>query len=126
MMDLPNMISRSWVLGRTGDLHIYGPDSLTTIVNTANSFLTIENEYRLDHHGPEVMDITKAKGIPHEYHIEQNSSVVVFQKDGITITAFDVNHEPIEPAVGYMIEYNGKKVIISGDTKRNELLEKSF
>lgn len=124
MMDLPNMISRSWVMGRTGDLHIYGPDSLTTIVNTANSFLTIENEYRLDHHGPEVMDITKAKGIPHEYHIEQNSSVVVFQKDGITITAFDVNHEPIEPAVGYMIEYKGKKVIISGDTKRNELLEK--
>ena len=28
MMDLPNIISRSWVLGRTNDLHIYGPDSL--------------------------------------------------------------------------------------------------
>jgi len=124
MMDLPNIISRSWVMGRTGDLHIYGPDSLTSIMNAANSFLTIENKYRLDHHGAEVMDITKAKGIPHEYHIGQNSSVVVFQKDGITITAFDVNHEPIEPAVGYMIEYNGKNVVISGDTKVNALLEK--
>lgn len=124
MMDLPNMISRSWVMGRKDELHIYGPDSLSTIVNSANSFLTLENKYRVDHHGPKVMDITKAKGIPHEYHIDQNSSVIVFQKDGITITAFDVNHDPIEPAVGYKIEYKGKKVILSGDTKQNELLEK--
>ena len=123
MMDLPNMISRSWILGRTDDLNIYGPDSLTSIVNDANSFVTIDNKYRLEHHGAEIMDITKAKGIAHEYHIEQNSSVEVFQKDGIIITAFDVNHDPIRPAVGYKIEYNGKKIVISGDTKKNKLLE---
>lgn len=123
MMDLPNMISRSWVLGRTDDLHIYGPENLTSIVSAANSFLTIENKYRVDHHGKKIMDITKAKGIPHEYDVAHNSSMVVFQKDGITITAFDVDHEPIEPAVGYIIQYNGKKVVISGDTIKNELLE---
>ena len=123
MMDLPNMISRTWVMGRTDDLYIYGPDSLTALVDAANEFLTIENSYRVAHHGPEIMDITKARGIPMEYHIEQNSSTVVFQKDGITVTAFDVDHQPIEPAVGYAIEYNGKKVVISGDTKENALLE---
>ena len=47
---------------------------------------------------------------------------IVYQQDGIIITAFDVNHEPIEPAVGYAIEYKGKKVVISGDTKRNDLV----
>jgi ribonuclease Z len=124
MMDLPNMISRTWVMGRTDDLFIYGPDSLTSLLNAANAFLDIENSYRVAHHGPEVMDITKARGIPIEHHVEQNSSAVVFQKDGITITAFDVEHEPIEPAVGYLIEYNGKKVLISGDTKESVLLEK--
>ncbi len=124
MMDLPNMISRTWVLGRTDDLHIYGPDSVTALVNAANAFLEIENSYRVAHHGPEIMNIAKAVGIPHEYHVEQNASKVVFQKDGITITAFDVNHEPIEPAVGYLIEYQDKKVVISGDTKENALLEK--
>jgi ribonuclease Z len=124
MMDLPNIINRSWVMGRTNDLHIYGPDSLTYLVNAANAFLGIENMHRVDHHGPEIMDITKAKGISNEYHVAQNSSVVVFQKDGITITAFDVDHEPIDPAVGYVIEYKGKKVVISGDTKEHALLEK--
>ena len=43
-------------------------------------------------------------------------------REWIKITAFDVNHEPIEPAVGYAIEYKGKKVVISGDTKKNDLL----
>lgn len=110
-------------MGRTRDLHIYGPDSLTSLVHAANAFLQIENQHRVDHHGPEIMDISKARGIPHEHHVAQNSTAVVFQQDGITITAFDVNHEPIEPAVGYLIEYKDKKVVISGDTKENELLE---
>jgi ribonuclease Z len=124
MMDLPNMISRTWVMGREKDLHVYGPDSLNSLVNAANDFLSIENKYRVDHHGSKIMDISRAKGIPHEYHVGQNSTVVVFEQDGIKITAFDVEHEPIEPAVGYLIEYDGKKVVISGDTKENTLLEK--
>lgn len=123
MMDLPNMISRSWVLGRKDDLHIYGPDGLNTIVQATNDLLSIENQYRVDHHGTEIMDISKAIGVPHEYNIAQESTEVVFQQDEITITAFDVDHEPIEPAVGYVIEYKDKKVVLSGDTKKNDLVE---
>ncbi len=123
MMDLPNMISRSWVMGRTEDLFVYGPDGLTSLVKAAESFLAVENQYRVDHHGPEVMDISKANARPEEFHVEQDSSVVVFEKDGITITAFDVDHHPIEPAVGYAIDYQGKRIVISGDTKENALVE---
>ena len=123
VMDLPNLINRSWLLGRKDNLHIYGPDSLNTIVKAANTFLAMDHQHRLDHHGAEIMDISKDGGIPHEFHIPQNSKEVIFQQDGITVTAFDVDHEPIEPAVGYVIEYNGKKVVLSGDTKKNSLLE---
>jgi ribonuclease Z len=123
MMDLPNMISRSWVMGRTNDLFIYGPDSLASLVNAANAFLQIENQHRVDHHGPEIMDISKAPGIPREYHVGPDSTVVMFEQDGIRITAFDVDHHPIEPSVGYVMEYEGKKVVLSGDTKKNPLLE---
>ncbi len=123
VMDLPNLISRSWILGRKDDLHIYGPDSLNTIVKAANDFLSIDSRHRVDHHGPDIMSVSKVKGIPHEYNIPQNSRKVVFQQDGITVTAFDVDHEPIEPAIGYVIEYNGIKVVLSGDTKRNDLVE---
>ncbi len=121
-MDLPYLINRSWVLGRTKELQVYGPDGLDTLMHAVDQLLHIENQYRVDHHGADLMDISKAKGIPHEFKNVPGAKEIVFQKDGITITAFDVNHEPIEPAVGYAIEYDGKKVIISGDTKKNELV----
>lgn len=121
-MDLPYLISRSWVLGRTNDLQVYGPDGLDTLMQAVDQLLHIENQHRVDHHGEELMDISKAKGIPHEFKNVEGGKEIVFQKDGITVTAFDVNHEPIEPAVGYAIEYDGKKVVISGDTKKNDLV----
>lgn len=121
-MDLPSLISRSWLLGRTNDLHLYGPDGTDTINQAINQFLHIENRHRVDHHGTETMDISKARAIAHEFKNVQGGKEVIYQQDGIIITAFDVDHEPIEPAVGYVIEYNGKKVVISGDTKKNDLV----
>ena len=50
---------------------------------------------------------------------------VVYQKDGVKVTAFKVNHgELIVPAFGFRIDYGGRSVAISGDTKFNENLIK--
>ncbi len=122
MMDLPSLISRSWLLGRTNELHLYGPDGTDTMNHAVNQFLHIENRHRVDHHGPAIMDVSKASAIAHEFKNVQGGKEVIYQQDGITITAFDVDHAPIEPAVGYVIEYKGKKVVISGDTKKNDLV----
>lgn len=122
MIDLPSLISRSWLLGRANDLHLYGPDGTDTLNQAVNQFLHVENRHRVDHHGHGIMDISKARAIPHEFKNVQGGKEVVYNQDGIKITAFDVNHEPIEPAVGYAIEYNGKKVVISGDTKKNDMV----
>lgn len=121
-IDLPGLINRSWLLGRQKEVHLYGPDGLDSINQAIKQFLQYENQHRVDHHGTTTMDISVANATPHEFKNIQNNKVIVFQKDGITITAFDVNHEPIEPAVGYLIEYKNKKVVISGDTKKNDLL----
>ncbi len=121
-MDLPNAISRSWQRGRAFDLNIYGPEGLNELMASVDAFLELDNEYRLAHHGIEVMDTVYADGITNEFSVAQDSYKLIYEKDGIRITAFDVTHQPIEPAVGYKIEYMGKKVIISGDTKKNELL----
>lgn len=121
-MDLPSLISQSWLMGRTNELHLYGPDGTDTLNQAINQFLHIENKHRVDHHGHVIMDVSKARAIAHEFKNVQGGKEVVYNKDGIKITAFDVDHEPIEPAVGYAIEYNGKKVVLSGDTKKNDLV----
>ncbi|MGH1483320.1 MAG: MBL fold metallo-hydrolase [Geminicoccales bacterium] len=44
---------------------------------------------------------------------------VVYDQDGVTITAFANNHgKLINPSFGYRIDYDGRIVVISGDTKK--------
>ena len=64
------------------------------------------------------MDIKYAYGRINEFAEKNNQ--IVYNKDKIKITAFKVDHFPVSPAVGYMIEYDGKKIVIRVDTKINE------
>jgi len=42
----------------------------------------------------------------------------VFHEGGVKVTAIEVNHgKNIKPTVGYRIDYKGRSVVISGDTK---------
>lgn len=42
---------------------------------------------------------------------------VVYNQDGVKITAFDTEHgKLIKPTLGYRIDYDGRSVVISGDT----------
>lgn len=46
---------------------------------------------------------------------------IVYEKSGVKITAFEVNHgDAIKPAFGYRVDYKGHSVVISGDTRYNE------
>jgi len=46
---------------------------------------------------------------------------VVYDKNGVKVTAFEVDHgDVIKPAYGYRIDYGGRAAVISGDTRYNE------
>lgn len=49
---------------------------------------------------------------------------VVYEKNGVKVTAFEVDHEPIKPAFGYRVDYGGRSVVLSGDTKPSANLVK--
>jgi ribonuclease Z len=49
---------------------------------------------------------------------------IVYEKDGVKIIAFLVDHYPVVPAFGYRIEYGGHSVVLSGDTRYSENLIK--
>ena len=46
----------------------------------------------------------------------------VYESDGVVITPFEVDHAPVEPAFGYRIDYRGRSVVLSGDTRLSENL----
>jgi ribonuclease Z len=41
---------------------------------------------------------------------------VVYQNNGVTVTAFLVDHGVVKPAYGYRVDYQGHSVVFSGDT----------
>ena len=46
---------------------------------------------------------------------------VVYEKNGVKVIAFEVNHgDVIQPAYGYRVEYADRSAVISGDTRYNE------
>jgi ribonuclease Z len=54
---------------------------------------------------------------------EFSADGVVFERNGVRVTAFEVNHGPlIKPAYGYRVDYAGRSVLLSGDTKFDENL----
>ena len=47
---------------------------------------------------------------------------VIFDEDGVKVTAFLVDHGPVSPAFGYRVDYRGHSVALSGDTTLSENL----
>ncbi|HEX2297885.1 MAG TPA: MBL fold metallo-hydrolase, partial [Pseudonocardiaceae bacterium] len=46
---------------------------------------------------------------------------VVYDKAGVRVTAFEVDHgDAIKPAYGYRVDYQGKSALMSGDTRFSE------
>lgn len=46
------------------------------------------------------------------------SAGVVYDREGVRVTVFDVDHgEAIKPALGYRVDYRGRSVVMSGDTR---------
>lgn len=119
-IDLPELINRSWLIGRTNPIHLHGPDPLDTIVQGMSQFMGIENQFRVDHHGDEFFDIEIALPVSHTITLDDMGYQKVYDQGGVTVEAFAVDHEPISPALGYRIKYKGKSLVISGDTKRSD------
>jgi ribonuclease Z len=42
---------------------------------------------------------------------------LVYERNGLRVTAIRVNHRAIAPAYGYRIDYGGRSVVLSGDTR---------
>ena len=46
----------------------------------------------------------------------------MLEDGGLRVTAFNVDHRPVEPAFGYRFDYGGRVIVISGDTRPSDNL----
>lgn len=101
----------SWVAGRPAPLQIIGPEGVGKLVDGLNIAYELDRGYRVAHHGEELLD--PELGVLESMQINEG---VILEQDGLSITAFEVSHPPIEPAFGYRFDYEGRSVVVSGDS----------
>ena len=78
--------------------------------------------FRNEHHGDFIAPLDKA-GF-NTQTINLNNPVLI--DDGsLKITAYSVTHDPVDPALGFRIDYKGRSISISGDTSYDENLIKN-
>ncbi len=104
----------SWVGGRAAPLAIYGPTGVERIVGGLNEEFALDHTYRTAHHGKGVAE-PRTAGLA-AVVFDGSAPTVVLDEGGLKVTAFPVLHKPVTPAVGYRFDYQGRSVVISGDT----------
>ncbi len=115
--DIGEMVMQSWAAGREEPMKLYGPNGVKYIAGGFARAYALDASYRINHHGLEVMPQTGARIEPISFRPKvDGSGTLLFEADGLKITAFPVDHTPIYPAVGYRFDYKGRSVFISGDT----------
>lgn len=118
--DLSEANLNSWVTGRPAQLSVYGPTGVERVVAGENEALALDNSYRTAHHGPEIAPPQTAGMVATAF--DATAPIVVYEQDGLKVTAFPVKHDPVAPAVGYRFDYQGRSVVISGDTAYTQSL----
>lgn len=114
--DIGEAISRSWIGGRTAPLPVYGGTGVTRVVQNFNDTYAVDEVYRIAHHGETVFTTGTMAASAIEVTGADENGIEIFNEDGVTVHAYGVVHAPIEPALGYRVEFGGKSVVISGDT----------
>jgi len=113
------MVMRS-VAGAKKQLPVIGPEGAKKVVDGILGAFEMDKQYRVAHHG----DAFDCSGM--EAPVTESGPGVVYDEGGLKITMFEVDHRPVEPAVGYKFEYKGKSIVVSGDTiKVTKMIEMS-
>ena len=115
---LPDLFNTSWQFGRkTAPLELYGPSGTKKLANAMLQFFAEDIHLRRD-----VLEKHPAAGATIRTHVVREG--VVYDDGKVKVTAFAVDHRPVEHAFGYRFESEGHTVVISGDTRPTENLVK--
>jgi ribonuclease Z len=116
VVGFPDLWLTGWIVvpERSRPLGVWGPSG------TKDMIAHLEQAYKFDIGMRMDDDRTSLEGVT--VNAVDITEGVVLERDGVRITAFEVDHRPIVPAFGYRIDYRGRSVVLSGDTRPCENL----
>jgi len=115
VVGFPDLWLTGWLTpGRDVPLQVWGPRGTKKMMSHLEQAYEYDIRIRLydDRASPDGVVILA----------EDVAGGFVYEKKGVKITAFEVDHTPVKPAFGYRIDYAGRSVVLSGDTRISENL----
>ncbi len=117
--DLSDVITTRWVTTFTRTpLPVIGPPGTAAVVEATLAALAPDISYRIAHHP----DITEPPAIEvHEYTDgpvwdDKASEATGTRQGGVTIRVAPTSHRPVEPTIGFRVEFERASVVLAGDT----------
>jgi ribonuclease Z len=118
VIDLPELYLYPWASqGRTTPFEVWGPDGTKAMMQNLQKAFAFDIRIRRD-----VDEKFPGNGI--KVIATDIREGIVYQANGVKVTAFLVDHGPVKPAYGYRVEYRQHSVVLSGDTRPSENLVK--
>jgi len=116
VIQIPDLLLTGWVGGgRKIPLEVWGPEGTTDMMDHLQQAFAFDIHMRRD-----IDEKVPGGGIQVISH--DITEGIVFDKAGIKVTAFIVDHSPVKPAFGYRVDYRGHSVVLSGDTRVSDNL----
>lgn len=115
IIGIPDLWLTGWFLGRETPFRVWGPAGTRDMMANLEKAYSFDIRVRL---GPP--DNRPRRGVTVE--ARDIGQGLAYQGNGVRVTAFLVNHGPVQPALGFRVDFAGHSVVIPGDTAVSENL----
>ncbi len=117
---LGELLLQRWVLNSNRvPVALYAPPGGNDVLNGIMQAYQHDQHYRVSHHGDLTVPASGFGAQLHQFDTSETGRRVILKDAELEVVAFDVDHGPVHPAVGYRITYKGRKLVLSGDTKKS-------
>jgi ribonuclease Z len=115
VVGFPDAWLTGWLISRRNrPLEVWGPPGTENMVSHLRQAFEFDIRFRIsDDRAPPEGAVINAHEI---------GEGVTYEQGGVRVTAIKVDHAPVEPAYGYRIEFGGRSVVLSGDTRVSDNL----
>jgi len=116
VVGFPDLWLTGWLIvpGRKVPLQVRGPTGTAAMMSHLQQAFAYDVRIRTENDGVSPEGVALA--------VEEIGEGVVYDKGGVKITSFEVDHAPVKPALGYRIDYSGRSIVLSGDTRVSQNL----
>jgi ribonuclease BN (tRNA processing enzyme) len=111
----PDLILTSWIMRRTKPLEVYGPPGLKRMTRLLLEAFSEDIAIRTN-------GLERETPGAYRVNVHEIYENVVYQRDGVRVTAIPVPHGSWKEAYAYRIDTPDRSIVISGDTRPSNAL----